>query len=153
MSVRLISRAALVGGLAALSVPVAASASAPGSVTVTLTKPVARTVTHAAPVACGVDGTTYHAVVKRAVRNYRIAVSDVVTGYTGPGTYQSTARVTVVYVPSGIVRTAYRHVGVDITGSAGESATVPFSVTFSGARRPRLAGRTVAGSISWECAS
>jgi hypothetical protein len=153
MLARRVRRAAvLTASAATLLVPAVACAAASASVTVSLTKPVNRTVTRPTPVLCSVTGSTYRAVARMAVGNYRVSVSDVVHGYGGSGSYPSTARLTVLYVPTGVIRTAIRHPEVQIDGAA-ETGTAPFSVTFSGTRAPRLAGLTVAGTVSWKCGS
>ena len=148
-----VRRAAVLAVSAAmLLIPAVACASASSSVTVSLTKPVDRTITRPTAVVCTVRGSTYRAVARTSVRNYRISVSDVVRDYNGSGSYRSTARLTVLYVPTGVIRTAVRHPAVHIDAGS-ETGTAPFSVTFTGARAPRLAGLTVAGTVSWQCGS
>lgn len=153
MSISRIRGAAIIAGsLAALAVPVAASASTDGSVTVSLTKPIIVTATHEAAVACTVDGSRYDATLATTIRNYRVVVDDAVSDYEGPGTYASNVRVTVDYLPTDAIHTENRSVNVQI-GSSGESGSVPFSHTFTGEFVPRFANRSVAGTIGWSCES
>ncbi len=137
----------------ACALPAIAGATTSGSVTASLTEPVARSVTRQGGVDCAVHGSTYLATATAAVRDYRITVTDTVSGYDGPGSYGSTAKVTIVYVPTNIVRTYSRTVQVQIGATEAESGSAPFAVVFSGAKAPRLAGRSVAGEVTWQCPS
>lgn len=127
--------------------PVASATTGPqaqGALSVSVTSPVAVHGSVAAPVSC-VTGRVYRATVSGATVNgsqfsFTVAIAD----YRGPGSYPSVVAVTlrqasgVVTAIAGTARTP-----AVITASSGS-----FTVSATGTE-----GRTVAGSLTWTCAS
>lgn len=120
------------------------ASSTAGSVTVSLTSPIARSGTATALVTCA-TGRIYRARAGGVgINGVQVSFAVVVTGYQGPGTYRAVVDVTVRQ-PSGVVTTVAAVAGTPVTLSA-EGGSFDLSATGS-------AGRTVAGSLSWVCGS
>lgn len=148
---------ALTAGIAMLAAPLAlapaASAQTPGSVTASLTSPVAITGTATAPgLTCTIrqSAKTYNLRISRvSVNGYQFNGNATIVGYTGPGTYSAT--MTFSAAGSGTtIGGGGTKVPVTITATGGSAA---FTRTASGARAPKAAGATATGTISWTCPS
>ena len=144
--------AATAGTASAAGLPAVTSATASitgtGSVTASLTSPVAITGTRSANVPCAVHGTTYSiSSTKASIDGYKVTAAMVIRNYTGPGTYTATVTMAISgpkYVAIGAVT------GVKLTISA-TGGVWSFSRTAPGATYPKLAGKTVSGSLAYTC--
>ena len=152
--------AAVLAGAAAVALPAAASASgsAPvnstGTITVSLTSPPALAGTASASAVCVARVHAYRVTAQATDDGLDFSVSDVIAGYAGAGSYQSRAVLTVRNPSTGGFAVATRTVPVTIGGSgAATSGSISLSKTFSGTYHPRLAGKTLAGTVSWTCGS
>ncbi len=128
---------------AASTPPVGRGSGGQGSLTVAITSPVAVSGHVDTPVSCATTGVRYTASAASSVHNYAVSEVVRVAGYHGPATYPALVTVSVTapdnihYVATGVPTTA------QITDTGGD---VSFSATTSG-------GRTLAGSIVWDCAA
>ena len=152
-------RIAIAAAAAAAVLPAAAaSASAPvtssGTITVSLTSPPALAGSASAAATCVARAHAYRVTAQATDDGLDFSVSDVVASYAGPGSYQSRAVLTVRNPSTGGFAVATRTVPVTIGGSgAMTSGAISLSKTFTGTYHPRLAGKTLAGTVSWTCGS
>lgn len=129
----------------------AAFASTSGSVQVTLTSPkVFQGKGHSANITCnhknGVYVVRFGRVSPRHV-TFRGALT--VRGYTGAGDYRG--RLTVfAHAPGRTAAATIAGVKVSLTDDGGKSS---FSRTLPGIVYPKLAGKVLAGTVTWTCAS
>ena len=145
MGAAVLALAAVTGGSAL------AATSTGGSVKVSLTSPRAyEGPARAANITSTQTGSAYEVRFGRTTRgNATMTGALTVRGYTGPGSY--TARLTVgAKGPAGVAGATLKAVKVSITDAGGQAA---FSRTLTGARAPKLAGKVVAGTVDWTCAS
>ena len=147
-------RIAIAAAAAAAVLPAAAaSASAPvtssGTITVSLTSPPALAGSASAAATCVARAHAYRVTAQATDDGLDFSVSDVVASYAGPGSYQSRAVLTVRNPSTGGFAVATRTVPVTIGGSG----AISLSKTFTGTYHPRLAGKTLAGTVSWTCGS
>jgi hypothetical protein len=130
---------------------VAATQATGGSVQVKLTSPRPYTgVERAANITCATAGSGYVVKFGRTGSGGGVLTGALtIPSYSGPGAY--TGRLTIGATgPRGTAGATLKAVHVTITDGGG-SAT--FSRSATGLRLPRLAGKTVAGSIGWTCAA
>ena len=128
----------------------AAFASTPGSVQVTLTSPkVFQSKGHSANITCGSSNGVYVAKFGRTTPNHvTFKGALTVRGYNGPGDYRG--RLTVVaHAPGRTVAATVAGVKVSLTQDGGKSS---FSRTLPGIIYPKLAGKVLAGTVTWTCA-
>ncbi|MCC6434228.1 MAG: hypothetical protein IT196_04285 [Acidimicrobiales bacterium] len=146
-----VALAAAVGlGTVALATP-AGAAPGPGgagSLTVDLHEPVEVTGHADVGVACTTKNRVYTASsTKTTVDGYQLTVRATVGGYRGAGTYPGVVNLTVVGPAgnlSGVVRNASVSIGPD-------GGTVDFDRVLSGKQHPKLAGKNIAGTVTWLC--
>lgn len=145
---------AIVPASAAVSASASAPVSSPGTITVSLTSPPALVGSASASATCVARTHAYRVTAQTTDNGLDFSVSDVVPAYDGAGSYQSRAVLTVRNPSTGGFAVATRTVPVTITGSgAMTSGNVSLSKTFTGTYHPRLAGKTLAGTVSWTCGS
>jgi hypothetical protein len=148
-------RPSIMLGVALLAVA-AGTGSAPaatpgGTVKVSLTSPrVYNGPTRPANITCAANGGVYVVRFGRTTRgNATLRGALTIRAYAGPGDY--TGRLTVGATgPAGAAGATLKAVHVSITDAGGQAS---FSRTLTGARAPRLAGKLVAGTVDWTCAS
>jgi hypothetical protein len=136
-------------GLATLGMATSAfAATGSGSVSVALTQPRAVSGTASAAVTCTTNGTVYTVRTQRVtIHGATISAAAVIHGYAGPGTYK--AAVALTYVHAGVTTAgAVRYVPLTISETGG---TWTFARTATGAKYPKIAGVTFAGTISYTC--
>jgi len=143
--------AALLAVAAVTSGSALAATGGGGSVKVSLTSPrVHQGPERAANITCAKSGGAYVVRFGRTTKGDATLTGALrVHGYTGPGSY--TARLTIgAKGPAGMAGATLKAVKVSITDTGGEAA---FSRTLKGVHVPRLAGKVVAGTLDWTCAT
>ncbi len=119
-----------------------------GSITVDLDRPVDVTGHADVAVACGARNHVYTASsTKTTVDGHQVTIRATVGAYRGPGTYAGIVNLTVVG-PGGNLSGAVRNATVTVTGAGG---SVDFDHTFGGVQHPKLAGKELAGTVTWAC--
>ena len=125
-----------------------AAAAPTGSITVNLTQPRVVSGSAQATVNCATHGTIYRVRAHRStIDGHRIAASMVIRNYAGPGSYKATVRVALRHgrmLRAGTVR------NVQVTVTAG-GGTWTFAGIATGKVHPGLAGKAIAGTISYAC--
>jgi hypothetical protein len=147
----MITTAALLAVTGVTSGSVLAATPTGGSVKVTLTSPRAyQGPTRPANITCTRSGGVYVAHFGRTTTGGTVITGALtIRGYAGPGSY--TGRLAVgARGPEGAAGATLKAVHVSITDTGGEAT---FSRTLTGVRAPRLAGKVVAGTVDWTCAS
>ena len=133
------------GPAATSAAPVASAVSQPtgtGSLSVSVTSPVALSGSTAAPVSC-VTGPSYRALVTSAViHGDQVSYTVAIARYRGPGSYPAVVAVTLRQ-STGVVTTI---AGVSRVPAAITAAGGSFSVSATGSE-----GRTFTGSLTWTC--
>jgi hypothetical protein len=140
--------AGLAAGTAAAAAP-ATSASGTGTVTAALTAPRTIQGTKSVPMTCSSTTKSYKVSIGKVVENgSAVTASATIPGYHGPGTYQATVSMKITTSSGAVVAAgSVPYVPVTITSTGG---TFSFSKTGNGTY-PKLAGKTVSGSLSWTC--
>lgn len=132
------------GGAVATSPPSSSSPLATGSVTASITSPIALSGTVATPVSCDARRIYRASVTGATIRGHQLSFAVVIVGYRGPGSYSAVVRVTLRR-PNGEVTKVARASRVPaVITSAGGS----FSLSATGSE-----GRILSGSLSWVCGS
>jgi hypothetical protein len=141
--------AALAACSAGLLLTTGAQAQTAGSVSATITSPVAVSGTAAAPgLSCVVrpNAKTYNVkITQTSVDGYTITGNGTITGYTGPGSYTATMSVTLTGNGKNLAG-AGKKVPVTITETGGSAA---FSKSTAGTSK--TSAKSFVGSIGWGC--
>lgn len=139
-------------GTVALAAPAGAAPApgpgGPGSLTLDLHEPVEVTGHADVGVACTTRNHVYTASsTKTTVDGYQVTVRATVGAYHGAGTYPGVVNLTIVG-PAGTVTGAVRNASVSV---GAEGGTVDFDRVLSGKQHPKLAGKNIAGTVTWLC--
>jgi hypothetical protein len=147
----MITAAALLAATGVTSASVLAATPSDGSVKVALTSPRSyQGPTRPANITCAQSGTVYVVHFGRTTSgNTVITGALTIRGFSGPGSY--TGRLAVgARGPAGTAGATVKAAHVSITDTGGEAT---FSRTLTGVRAPRVAGKVIAGTVDWTCAS
>jgi hypothetical protein len=149
----IIATAAISGALVApaLTALPASAATGTGTVTPSITSPVSATGAGIqTSMSCNANTQAKAYVVRiesAPVQGYTVTASVSIKGYTGPGTYP--AAVTATVTGNGkVYGGAQKSTSVTINETGG---SLQFAKTATGAKAPKAAGKTLAGSLAWTC--